>query len=201
MNDVKKIRTICNMCQTACSGIVAHVKDGKLLKLEGDPECPPSYGKLCVKGLAGTLTPENPNRILKPMLRTNPEKGLGVDPKWKEITWEEAYDEIVPRMKRIRKENSLKLMLSSFDYPQYYHLIPWCIAFGAQYYVGAAHVVRHLSQCQLPVLFELLPRTGLSIYQLSRTVGDPVRPLWWMLCRSPRPRNWRMPAFAAPKLW
>ena len=138
MNDVKKIKTVCNMCQTACSGIIAHVKDGAVLKLEGDPECPPSYGKFCVKGLAGTLSPSNPNRILKPMRRTNSEKGLGVDPKWKEITWEEAFDEIVPRMKRIRQENSLKLMLSSFDYPQYYHMIPWCIAFGAQYYVGAA---------------------------------------------------------------
>jgi len=34
----------------------------------------------------------NPYRIKAPMIRTNPEKGLDVDPKWKEVTWDEALD-------------------------------------------------------------------------------------------------------------
>ncbi|MEK7353853.1 MAG: molybdopterin-dependent oxidoreductase [Chloroflexota bacterium] len=45
-----------------------------------------------------------------PLRRTNPEKGVGVDPKWKEITWEEAYAEIVPKMKKIIEEDSRKLI-------------------------------------------------------------------------------------------
>lgn len=126
------------MCQTNDSGIIGHVKDGVLVKVEGDPDCPPNHGRLCVKGLSSPFMPANPSRVLKPLKRTNPEKGIGVDPKWQEITWEEAYDIIVPRMKKIREEDSRKLMLSTFDYPPIFLAIPWCIACGSQFYVGAA---------------------------------------------------------------
>lgn len=136
--NVTKIKSICYMCQTNDSGIVAHVKDGVIVKIEGDVDCPPNHGRLCVKGLAAPFMPNNPSRVLKPLKRTNPEKGLGVDPKWKEISWEEAYEIIVPKLKKIREENPLKLVLSMFDYPPYYLAIPWCAAFGAQFYVGAA---------------------------------------------------------------
>ena len=143
MGEVIKVRTMCNVCQAGCSGIIVHVKDNAILKVEGDPDCPPSNGRLCVKGYSAPFVPNNPNRILKPLKRTNPEKGIGIDPQWKEITWEEAFDEIVPRMKKVREENTLKMMLTSFDYPSYYHMIPWCIAAGAQYFVGAAVLCGH----------------------------------------------------------
>jgi anaerobic selenocysteine-containing dehydrogenase len=48
-------------------------------------------GGLCSKGLSGLQVLYDPNRLNVPLRRTNPEKGIGVDPKWKEITWEEAY--------------------------------------------------------------------------------------------------------------
>jgi len=51
----------------------------------------------------------DPNRLNVPLRRTNPEKGLHVDPKWKEITWEEAFDEIASRLKKIMNENPRKL--------------------------------------------------------------------------------------------
>lgn len=135
---VQKIKTVCNMCQCGDAGIIAHVKDGTIVNVEGDPDCTPNHGRLCVKGYSAPFVSNNPRRVTRPLIRTNPEKGIGIDPQWKEISWEEAYDEIVPRMKKIKEENPLKLMLASFDYPQYYHMIPWCMAFGAQYYVGAA---------------------------------------------------------------
>jgi molybdopterin-containing oxidoreductase family molybdopterin binding subunit len=33
----------------------------------------------------------DPNRITKPMKRTNPNKGIDQDPGWQEISWDEAY--------------------------------------------------------------------------------------------------------------
>lgn len=137
-SEIKKIKTMCSMCQCGDAGLIAHVKDGAIVSVEGDPDCTPNHGKLCVKGFSTPFVPNNPCRVTKPLKRTNPDKGLGIDPGWQEISWEEAYDEIVPRLKKIRSENPLKLMLASFDYPQYYHMIPWCIAFGGQFYVGAA---------------------------------------------------------------
>ncbi len=73
--DVKKVKSVCYMCQTADTGIIGHVKDGVLVKVEGDPECTPTFGRQCVKGLSAPLVPYNPNRVLKPLSRK-----LGPDP-------------------------------------------------------------------------------------------------------------------------
>lgn len=132
------IKSICYMCQCNDTGIRAHRVNGTLVRIEGDPECPPNYGRQCAKGLSAVMMPYNPRRVLKPLKRTNPEKGLGIDPKWVEITWEEAMDTIVERMKKIREDNPLKLLLSAFDYPNYLHVAPWLIAFGGQFYFGGS---------------------------------------------------------------
>ena len=51
----------------------------------------------------------DPNRINKPMKRTNPEKGLGIDPKWVEISWEEALDIITTKLsKYIRRRQTIQ---------------------------------------------------------------------------------------------
>lgn len=136
--DVKKVKSVCYMCQTADTGIIGHVKDGVLVKVEGDPECTPTFGRQCVKGLSAPLVPYNPNRVLKPLKRTNPERGIGIDPKWQEISWEEAYEIIVPKLKECREKNPLGLMLNFFDYPTYHFATPWGIGFGGQLYFGAA---------------------------------------------------------------
>jgi anaerobic selenocysteine-containing dehydrogenase len=51
MEEVEKIRTVCRSCHGAC-GVIAHVKDGKVIKVEGDPDSPISHGTMCAKGLA-----------------------------------------------------------------------------------------------------------------------------------------------------
>ena len=50
--EVKKIRTICRACLNNC-GMIAHVKDGRVIKLEGDPQDPMNKGAACAKGLTG----------------------------------------------------------------------------------------------------------------------------------------------------
>ena len=37
MAEVKKVRTACRNCHGGC-GVIAHVKDGKVIKVEGDPD-------------------------------------------------------------------------------------------------------------------------------------------------------------------
>jgi len=66
-------------------------------------------GGLCAKGEAALQVLYDPNRLNKPLRRTNPEKGLFADPRWKEITWEEAFAEIVPRLKKIIEKDPRKL--------------------------------------------------------------------------------------------
>lgn len=108
------IPTVCNMCQNAC-GIKAHVVNGTVLKIEGDPDNPHNNGKICAKGNAGLLGLYDPNRIAKPLKRTNPQKGLGVDPKWQPIEWAEALDLITEKLKAIYDEDPRQLALCTFD--------------------------------------------------------------------------------------
>ena len=45
-----KMRTSCHGCIQMCPAI-AYLKDGVVVRLEGDPEAPVSRGSLCIKGL------------------------------------------------------------------------------------------------------------------------------------------------------
>jgi anaerobic selenocysteine-containing dehydrogenase len=93
------INTMCHRCQAEC-GIRAHRVNGVVVKLEGNPDSSiGSGGGLCPKGMAGIQVLYDPNRLNVPLKRTNPEKGVGVDPMWEEISWDEALDEISTRLK------------------------------------------------------------------------------------------------------
>ena len=106
MTDIKEdvwIPTQCGRCYGQC-GIRVRRVNGVAVKIEGVPETTlGSEGGLCGKGAAGLQVLYDPNRLNKPLKRTNPEKGLNVDPKWKEISWEEALNEIVEKLKKIRR--------------------------------------------------------------------------------------------------
>ena len=69
MEKAQKIRTICRSCHGGC-GVIAHVKNGRVIKVEGDPESPISHGSMCSKGLAITQLAYYPDRILSPMRKT-----------------------------------------------------------------------------------------------------------------------------------
>lgn len=75
-------------------GMKLHVKDGKLLKVEGDPEHPISQGRLCVRCLTLPEYVHHPQRITYPMKRA----GKRGEDKWQRISWDEAWDIIVDKI-------------------------------------------------------------------------------------------------------
>ena len=81
------MRTSCHGCIQMCPAI-AYLKDGVVVKLEGDPEAPVSRGGLCIKGLNQVHTMYSPRRVLHPLRHV--ERGTN---KWEQITWDEAVDE------------------------------------------------------------------------------------------------------------
>jgi anaerobic selenocysteine-containing dehydrogenase len=95
MGEIIKVRTVCRSCHGGC-GVIAHVKDGKVIKVEGDPESPISHGTLCSKCLAITQLAYHPDRITYPMKKGN--KG------WERITWDEALDTVIGKFKKVIKE-------------------------------------------------------------------------------------------------
>ena len=118
------IPSVCDMCYNACT-IRVRRKDGVVTKVEGIPEAGPNYGKVCAKGNAAPMNLYNPNRVLFPLRRTNPEKGFGVDPGWERISWGEALETICEKLKKIHEEDPRGLYGATFDG----HAQPFFMAF------------------------------------------------------------------------
>lgn len=104
------IPTGCGICRNHCN-IMVRVKDGVVRAIYpntkvrlGGKFVANNWG-ICPKGVAGVFHVYNPYRVKKPLKRTNPEKGMGVDPQWVEIEWEEALDEIANKLKEVRNKD------------------------------------------------------------------------------------------------
>ncbi len=113
-SEEKWIPTVCNMCYNACS-IQVLVRDGVATAVEGLPGAPPNYGKMCAKGKSALIGLYSPTRVTQPLRRTNPEKGLDVDPGWEKITWEEALSTIADKIRRVRESNRGSISVMTFD--------------------------------------------------------------------------------------
>ena len=142
--DDRWVRSACKMCLHGC-GILVRVKNGVVVKIEGDPTNPDNLGKLCPKGNVGMLRLYDPRRVKAPLVRTNPEKGPGVDPGWKEISWDEAMDIVESKLRPIRESDPRKLLVASGDFQRIFNWA-WPAAFGSPHffstvgqYCGAAY--------------------------------------------------------------
>lgn len=87
------VKSHCRMCHGGC-GVYVYLKDGKVAKIQGDPDCPINHGTLCSKGLASAQLAYHPDRLTYPVKRIGP-KASG---KWERISWDEALDTIAERI-------------------------------------------------------------------------------------------------------
>jgi len=96
------IPSICFNCESAC-GILAYVDKQQLTvrKVEGNPVHPGSRGRTCAKGVVTPNQLEDPDRILYPLVRDG-ERGSG---KWRQVSWDEALDDIGGRIRKAIVEN------------------------------------------------------------------------------------------------
>ncbi len=78
--------------------MLAAVRDGKLLKLQGDPDGHINLGSICEKGSAAVQYVYSPYRLKYPLKRAG-KRGEG---KWQRITWEEALDTTAKKLTEIR---------------------------------------------------------------------------------------------------
>ena len=96
--NVSEFTTSCNFCSCGC-GMIASVREGKLIALEGDFDHVVNNGSLCAKGLAMFPTHASPLRNQVPRYRAP-----GSD-KWVDITWDEAVDRIAKKLRKTRDES------------------------------------------------------------------------------------------------
>jgi thiosulfate reductase/polysulfide reductase chain A len=153
------IPSCCNMCGGQ-SGIMCHVVEGKLVKIEPNHWNPNNYCSvsttpsgdgffdgfdektgtregcvICPKGNAGIMQLYDPDRVKRPLKRTNPRKGADEDPRWQEIAWQQAIDEIAAKLAAMRDAGEAhKLLWWSEDHSFTHIQDDFCKLYGTPNY-------------------------------------------------------------------
>ncbi|UCD25845.1 MAG: hypothetical protein JSW51_05315, partial [Gemmatimonadota bacterium] len=80
----------CRECPAGC-GFHVRVREGRAVKVEGNPESPINRGKLCARGQAATQGLYNPDRVRTPL-------GRGSNGFFEPITWDDAIARVTERL-------------------------------------------------------------------------------------------------------
>lgn len=91
----KIIRSLCGLCHTSC-GILVHLEEGRISRIEGDPEHPANRGSLCPKSQALKPMLESEQRLRYPRKRTK--SGLV------RVSWDEALDFAAEKLLKMKRE-------------------------------------------------------------------------------------------------
>jgi molybdopterin-containing oxidoreductase family iron-sulfur binding subunit len=86
--------TVCRECAAGC-GVLAKSREGRVVKLEGNPDHPVNRGALCARGQAGLLSTYDPDRIPGPRLREGDA--------WRPVTVAEAQKLVVEKIAAARQ--------------------------------------------------------------------------------------------------
>jgi thiosulfate reductase/polysulfide reductase chain A len=99
------VPSFCELCFWKC-GILAHVKDGRVTKIVGNPRDPLSNGRLCPRGTGGTGLLYDPDRLERPMIRRDARGGA----RFEEVSWDAALDRVAEGMESIRKRHGVEAL-------------------------------------------------------------------------------------------
>ncbi len=101
------VQTTCPFCGCGCS-ISLEVKDNNIVRVTPGKEDAVNHGTLCVRGSYGYDFIHSPDRLTKPLVKTNEN--------FEEVSWEQALEQVASEFKRIKDKhghNSLAVLGSS----------------------------------------------------------------------------------------
>ena len=96
---IRTVPTFCDICFWKC-GAIAHVRDGRLWKIEGNPIDPLSRGRLCPRGTGGVGAHFDTDRLRAPLMRRQ-KRG---QEEWAEVTWDQALTYVAEKLQKIKAE-------------------------------------------------------------------------------------------------
>ena len=94
------VPTFCEICFWKC-GVLAHVRDGRVTKIVGNPDHPLSNGRLCPRGTGGTGLLYDPDRLKQPLLRRS-KRGEDV---FEAVSWTAALDHTAEKLMALKAEH------------------------------------------------------------------------------------------------
>jgi anaerobic selenocysteine-containing dehydrogenase len=145
------IPSVCRVCSNCC-GIHVHRKNGAVVKIEGLAGSPHNDGRLCAKGQAAIMSFYDPARPQRPLIRTNPRRGIGADPEWREASWEEALELVRAQLAKVMADDPRKLViLRGVGEPDW---VGSCVdafakSFGTPNFAGGPFFATHVDACYL----------------------------------------------------
>lgn len=105
----RQVRTVCHECAAGC-GLVAYVKDGRIVDVHGQEDHPISRGKLCAKGIAFVQGLVHPDRITLPATRNRLQGPFeAMD------NWEKGLDIFAERLRRVRDQHGPESLIIGCD--------------------------------------------------------------------------------------
>ncbi len=96
-------------CPDTCALRIT-VEDGRVTRVQGDPEHPPTHGALCTKVSRYAERTYSPERVLTPLKRIG-KKGEG---RFEPVSWDEALDDIAAKLKAIADRHPEAVLPYSF---------------------------------------------------------------------------------------
>ncbi|MBS8265378.1 oxidoreductase [Mesobacillus boroniphilus] len=94
-------------CWDSC-GFLVTVEDGKVTKVEGNPEHPITQGKICGRGRMLENRANSENRLLYPLKK--------IEGRFQQLSWEQALDEIAEKLAHYKDSFGTTSVLHSHDY-------------------------------------------------------------------------------------
>jgi len=87
--------------------MLAHVRDGRIVRVSGDPDHPVTRGSICGKAARYVERIYSPDRVLYPQVRVGP-KGSG---EFRRLSWDDALALVADRLRRIIDEHGADSVL------------------------------------------------------------------------------------------
>jgi anaerobic selenocysteine-containing dehydrogenase len=137
------VKTHCARMDHGGCGLLVEVREGRIVKIEGDPECPIGNGYICSRALASAERTTHPDRLRTPLLR----KGSRGEGRWKPVSWNEALGTMAERLNHIRQEDGPQSVVFAQGAPkglEHFVLIRLANVFGSPNVCGPQHV------CHMP---------------------------------------------------
>ena len=125
-------RTSCSECAAGC-GIQVRTRDGRAVKIEGNPDHPINKGGVCAIGHSALQDLYDPDRVRQPLKRV---KGSGGEDSFEPISWKEAYSKISAKLKKQGKGKRV-LFSGGTSGAQSKLIKDWSAALGVEHYVFA----------------------------------------------------------------
>jgi thiosulfate reductase/polysulfide reductase chain A len=99
------VATFCELCFWGC-GVNAHVKDGRVTKIVGNPDHPLSRGMLCPRGAGGTGLLYDPDRLTRPLVRRQ-KRG---DDVFEPVSWDAALNEVGEKLLAVKARHGAEAL-------------------------------------------------------------------------------------------